>query len=99
MNGVFDIARGAYSRMPPGLPIRLGGVLNLVPVQLQYGTTYSTWRARIAGVQHDPGGVRRHQDRARTELLQAAFARSPYYREVLTRTFVAGFDPARVQAD
>ena len=58
MNGVLDVARGAYSRMPPGLRMRLGGALKLVPVQWQYGATYGAWRAQIAAVQRDSSGVR-----------------------------------------
>lgn len=95
MSGVLDIARGAYSRMPPGLRLKLGGVLRFLPADLQYGSTYRGWRARIAAARMDPESVRLYRDHARAELVQAAFARSPRYREVLTRTFGDAFDPAR----
>lgn len=99
MSHVLDIARGAYARMPPGLRMRLGGVLKFLPTKLQYGSTYSAWRARIAAARQDPESMRLYRDCARTELVQAAFAQSPYYREILTKTFGSAFDPARAAKD
>src|SRR3954469_22545559 len=99
MSHVLDIARGAYSRMPPGVRMRLGGVLKFLPTELQYGSTYRAWRARIAAARQDPDSMRAYRDRARTELVQAAFAQSPYYREALTNTFGSAFDPARAAED
>lgn len=99
MNRVLDVARGAYSRMPPHVRARLGRVLQFLPAELQYGSTYRAWRARIAAARQDSDAMRRYRDRARIDLVAAAFARSPYYRETLIRTFGSGFDPARVAAD
>jgi phenylacetate-CoA ligase len=96
MGHILDIARGAYSRLSPQARARLGGLLQVVPASLRYGGTYTKWRSQIAAVRADAAYLRGYRDWARSELVAAAFAHSPYYRDMFRALFGKQFQPEQV---
>ena len=98
MNNLLDIARGAYSRLPPQTRSTLASFLRFVPEDLKWGSSYRTWRALLAEARNDPAIVRQHQDRARLAMVAAA-RQSPYYRALFEDVFGDGFEPAQLLAD
>ena len=99
MNKLLDVARGAFSRLPPGARMRLGSVLKHVPTDLLYGKTYRDWRRRIEQARNDPSGMAAYRNQARVEIVASVWDTAPYYRETLERVFGSGFDPASVVDD
>jgi phenylacetate-CoA ligase len=98
MNNLLDIARGAYSRLPPQTRSTLASFLRFVPEDLKWGSIYRTWRALLAEVRSDPAIVRHQQDRARLAMVAAA-RQSPYYRALFEDIFGSGFEPAQLLAE
>ena len=45
MNNLLDIARGAYSRLPPQTRSTLASFLRFIPEDLKWGSSYRAWRA------------------------------------------------------
>jgi len=72
MNYLLDVARGAYSRLPPGTRSRLGRFMRIVPESLKWGSTYRKWRACISAARSNPGLARALQDAARVAVVNAA---------------------------
>lgn len=95
MRQLLDVARGAYSRLPPGTRASLGRLVQLVPERLKWGPTYRHWRELIAAAGTNPALVRDHQERARLTLLSAA-ARSRYYGNLLKTVFGSDIRPERL---
>jgi phenylacetate-CoA ligase len=98
MNNLLDIARGAYSRLPPQTRSTLASFLRFVPEDLKWGSSYRTWRTLLAEVRSDPAAIRRHQDRARLTIVAVA-RQSPYYRGLFEDIFGSGFEPAQLLAE
>jgi phenylacetate-CoA ligase len=99
MNNLLDVARGAYSRLPPQTRSTLASFLRFVPEDLKWGSSYRTWRALLAEARNKPDLVREHQDRARLAMIRAAAHGSRYYRALFEGTFGREFEPARLLAD
>jgi phenylacetate-CoA ligase len=93
MNHLLDVARGAYSRLPPGTRSRLGRFMRIVPESLKWGSTYRKWRARISAAGSNPELARAQQDAARVAVVNAALRQSTYYRELFTSVLGAKFQP------
>ncbi len=87
MGQVLDIARGAYAKLPYATRARVAKVLRHVPARYRFGATHRRWRARIEAARQDPVLVVAHRDEARRALLTQVLAHSPYYRDLLRRTF------------
>jgi phenylacetate-coenzyme A ligase PaaK-like adenylate-forming protein len=98
MNNFLDIARGAYSRLPPQTRSTLASFLRFVPEDLKWGSSYRTWRALLTEARNDPAIIPRHQDRARLAVVAAA-RQSPYYRALFEGIFGVGFEPALMLAE
>lgn len=96
MRQILDIARGAYSRLPPRTRARLGGLVRLVPERMKWGGTYRAWRETIAAARRDPAAALAHQQRSLLAVISAAGACSPYYRERFAARFGAGFQPEQL---
>jgi phenylacetate-CoA ligase len=71
-------------------------LLRFVPEDLKWGSTYREWRRLLTAARNDPAMVRRHQDRARLAMLEAATRDSRYYRALFEGVFGRGFEPARL---
>jgi phenylacetate-CoA ligase len=99
MNQFLDIARGAYSRLPPQTRSTLASFLRFVPENLKWGSSYREWRELLTAARNDPGIVREHQDRARLGMVTAATRQSLYYRALFEDTFGAGFEPEHLLDD
>ena len=95
MRRLLDVARGAYSRLPPGTRARLGCFVQLVPERLKWGSSYRQWRELIAAARTDSALVRDHQERARRALLSAA-ARSRYYGNLFKTVFGSEIRPEQL---
>jgi phenylacetate-CoA ligase len=98
MNNFLDIARGAYSRLPPQTRSTLASFLRFVPEDMKWGSRYRTWRSLLAEARNDPAIVGQHQDRARLAMIAAA-RQSRYYRALFEDIFGSGFEPAQLLAD
>jgi phenylacetate-CoA ligase len=92
----LDIARGAYSKLPPKTRAKLGGLMQLVPTPLKYGGTYRSWRERIVMMRKDPQAVASYCDAARVSLVRAAYRSSSYYRDLFRALFGNDFNPEQV---
>ncbi len=98
MTHFLDIARGAYSRLPPRTRAGLGRLVSLVPENLKWGRTYREWRELIAAARRDPASARARQDRSRVAVIAAAAERSIYYGALLQSRLGAGFRPEQILA-
>jgi phenylacetate-CoA ligase len=99
MSPFFDIARGAYSRLPPQTRSALVSFLCFVPENLKWGSSYREWRELLVAARSDPAIVREHQDRARLAMVTAAARHSRYYRALFEDTFGPGFEPEHLIDD
>jgi phenylacetate-CoA ligase len=99
MNHFLDIARGAYSRLPPQTRSTLSSFLRFVPENLKWGASYRDWRELLTAARNDPALVRDHQQRARLAMVTAAVGRSRYYRALVEDIFGAGFEPEHLRDD
>ena len=99
MNQFLDIARGAYSRLPPQTRSTLASFLRFVPENLKWGSSYREWRALLTAARDHPAIVREHQDRARLAMVTAAARHSRYYRALFEGEFGAGFKPEHLLDD
>jgi len=94
---VLDVARGAYARSPESVRASLGPLISLLPTNLKFGSTYSTWRQRIRRAKHDPAYANaEHLGRLRA-LLKKAHAGSPFYRGLIDAAFGTKFDLMQLQ--
>jgi len=99
MNNLLDIARGAYSRLPPQTRSTLASFLRFIPEDLKWGSSYRAWRAVLTEARSDPAIARQRQDRARLAMVTAAARGSRYYRALFEDIFGRGFEPAHLLAD
>jgi phenylacetate-CoA ligase len=83
MSSFLDMARGAYSRLPPCARARLGHLAQLVPERAKWGPRYRQWRERIDSARADPALAGEHRNRARLAVVSAALDRSRYYAGAL----------------
>jgi phenylacetate-CoA ligase len=96
MNQLIDIARGAYSRLPPRTRARLASFLRFVPEDLKWGSSYRAWRALLAAARDNPALIEEHRHRARLAMVEAAAWHSPYYRALFADLFGPGCAPAHL---
>ncbi len=99
MNQFLDVARGAYSRLPPQTRSTLASFLRFVPENLKWGSSYREWRALLNAARNNPALVREHQDRARLAIVTTAVRHSRYYRALFGDIFGAGFEREHVLDD
>jgi phenylacetate-CoA ligase len=99
MSHFLDIARGAYSRLPPQTRSALASFLRFVPENMKWGSSYREWRELLVAARRGPAIVREHQDRARLAMVTAAARHSRYYRALFEDTFGAGFEPEHLLDD
>lgn len=95
----LDAARGAYVRSPAFVRRLLSPLLGLLPTRYTYGKTYWRWRAAIARGAEDNAFTSQFQLDALRALVAKAMGGSPYYAEVIGKTFGAGFDPAQLSLE
>jgi len=88
----LDRARGAYVRSPKFLRQGLRPLMGLVPAKLKFGRTYLRERERVARAEADPKFAAEAQLAALRALFAKAQAGSPFYRDLIARTFGAEFD-------
>ena len=65
MSQLTDIARGAYSRLPPRTRAKLASFLRFLPEDMKWGPSYRAWRARLAAAGNNPAVIGEQQTRAR----------------------------------
>jgi phenylacetate-CoA ligase len=94
---LMDVARGAYVRSPTFVRRSLAPLISLVPTRHQFGGTYRSWRERIARAHLDSAYAAEQHLAGLRHVVGIAFAASPFYRELLTERFGAGFDPATIE--
>jgi phenylacetate-CoA ligase len=99
MNYLLDVARGAYSRLPPNTRSALASILRFVPEDLKWGRTYRQWRQLLAAVRTNPALVHDLQERARLSIVCAAAQNSRYYRELFDGLFGQTSDIGRMIED
>lgn len=99
MSRLLDVARGAYSRLPPKTRAALASVLRFVPEDLKWGPTYRHWRDLLVVARNDPALVRDLQDRARLAIIESAARSSRYYCELFQDVFGPGFHAERLLED
>jgi phenylacetate-coenzyme A ligase PaaK-like adenylate-forming protein len=90
MNQLIDIARGAYSRLPPRTRAKLASFLRFVPEDIKWGPSYRAWRAQLTAARDNPALIKEQRTRARLAMVEAA-QRSPYYRALFAELFGAGY--------
>ena len=83
MNQLIDIARGAYSRLPPRTRARLASFLRFVPEDLKWGSSYRAWRALLVAARDNPALIEEHRHRARLAMVEAAARHSPDRKSVV----------------
>jgi phenylacetate-CoA ligase len=96
MNQLIDIARGAYSRLPPRTRARLASFLRFVPENLKWGSSYRAWRALLLAARDNPALIEEHRHRARLAMVEAAARHSPYYRALFADLFGPACAPERL---
>jgi len=89
----LDAARGAYVRSPAIVRRTLAPFLRLLPTRFIYGRTYRHWRATIARAADDNQFAQGFQLQSLRQLMAKAQAGSPFYAELIERTFGSHFDP------
>lgn len=94
---LMDVARGAYVRSPTIVRRSLAPLLSLVPTQLKFGRTYRNWREHIGHANADPAYATEHHLASLRAILRHAHAGSPFYRDLLDRTFGRGFDLSTIE--
>jgi phenylacetate-CoA ligase len=95
MNQLIDIARGAYSRLPPRTRSKLASFLRFVPEDLKRGSGYRGWRAQLTAARNDPALIGTQRKRAHLAMIAAA-QRTPYYQALFEELFGAGCAPERL---
>lgn len=93
---LMDTLRGAYVRSPRFVRNLLAPVVALVPTSFKFGRTYRMWRQRISRAAADPDFADAEHRAALRALLTKAHAGSPFYREMIDRTFGAEFNAADI---
>ena len=96
MNQLIDIARGAYSRLPPRTRASLASFFRFVPEDLKWGSSYRAWRRLLTATQDNPALVEEHCGRARLAMIEVAARNSPYYRALFADLFGPGYAPEQV---
>jgi len=93
---LMDTARGAYVRSPAPVRRSLAPLLALAPTRLKFGGTYRRWRARIARANADPGfALELHLAHLRA-LMQIAYGKSPFYKDLFDRHLGSRLDLSSV---
>jgi phenylacetate-CoA ligase len=92
MKHLLDIARGAYSHLPPHTRSHVSRFLRLIPEDLKWGSTYREWRELLARAEKNPPLVHKRQHRARLAVLTIAAERSPFYRALFKEVFSGKFE-------
>lgn len=93
---LMDTLRGAYVRSPRFVRNLLGPAVALVPTRIKFGRTYQAWRRHISRAAADPAFAGAEHLNALRALLAKAHAGSPFYREMIEKTFGPAFDAASI---
>ncbi len=88
MSQLIDIARGAYSRLPPRTRAKLASFLRFMPEDMKWGPSYRAWQARLDAARDNPALIGEQQTRARLAMIEAAHG-TPYYRALFAGLFSA----------
>jgi phenylacetate-CoA ligase len=95
MNQLIDIARGAYSRLPPRTRSKLASFLRFVPEDMKWGSGYRGWRAQLTAARNDPALIETQRKRAHMAMIAAA-QRTSYYQALFEELFGADYAPERL---
>src|ERR1700721_3555707 len=95
MNQLIDIARGAYSRLPPRTRSKLASFLRFVPEDMKWGSGYRGWRAQLRTARNDPALIETQRKRAHLAMIAAA-QRTSYYQALFEELFGADYAPERL---
>jgi phenylacetate-CoA ligase len=83
----LDAIRGTVARKAPTLRTLVGLLRAVLPSRLIFGSTYGSTRRAIQRVSHDDEYAAAEQLRMLQDLLESAWKRAPYYRELFETVF------------
>lgn len=89
---LMDVARGAYVRSPAPLRRMVAPLVSLIPTQTKFGSTYRSWRARIARANADTALASSESLAALRAVMAKAHEGSPFYRKQIDDALGRGFD-------
>jgi len=89
---LMDVARGAYVRSPAPLRRMVAPLVSLIPTQTKFGSTYRSWRARIARANADTALASSENLAALRAVMAKAHEGSSFYRKQIDDALGCAFD-------